>query len=208
MSSIRQYTGGSVACNGYLVEGTEGNYIAIDAPEGMAAWVQRTLPPGGKLTHLLLTHQHFDHVQDAALLQKCTGCRIVAQAAYSPLLTLETAAAAWGIPPVPPFRTDDVLGNHSGVATWAGMEWKYYSIPGHATDGAAYYWEAEEALFVGDILFAGSVGRTDFPGGSMAQLVRGIRSHLLPLPPSTAVYSGHGPATFIGEEQLNNPYIC
>ena len=63
-------------------------------------------------------------------------------------------------------------------------------------------------LFVGDILFAGSVGRTDFPGGSMSTLIRGIREQLMPLPPHTTVNSGHGPSTTIGEEQLNNPYIC
>ena len=82
------------------------------------------------------------------------------------------------------------------------------NVPGHAPDGVAYLLKNEACVFVGDILFAGSVGRTDFPGGSMAQLVRGIRTHLLSLDPHTEVFSGHGPSTSIGEELLNNPYIA
>ena len=203
---IQVYTGGSVGCNGYLIEGT-GGYVAVDAPLGMAAWVQRQLPEGAKLTHLLLTHQHFDHVEGAAELKERTGCRIVAVAPYSRKLTLEEAAGAWGLPPVDPYEVDEVLGTAPRKADWAGMEWEVFPIAGHATDGAAYYLPGDDELFVGDILFAGSVGRTDFPGGSMSTLVRGIQEHLMPLPPQTTVNSGHGPASTIGEEQLNNPYI-
>ena len=204
---IQVYTGGSVGCNGYLIEGSKG-YVAVDAPLGMAAWVQRQLPAGAKLTHLLLTHQHFDHVEGAAELKERTGCRICAVAPYSRTLTLEEAAGAWGLPPIPPYEVDEVLGTAPRKADWAGLEWKIFPIAGHATDGAAYYLPGDDELFVGDILFAGSVGRTDFPGGSMSILVRGIQEHLMPLPPQTTVNSGHGPASSIGEEQLNNPYIC
>ena len=204
---IQVYTGGSVGCNGYLIQGNDG-YVAVDAPMGMADWVCRQLPEGAKLTHLLLTHQHFDHVEGAAELQRRTGCTIHAVAPYSKTLTLEEAVGAWGLPPVEPYTVDDVLGTAPRKTTWAGMEWQILPIAGHATDGAAYYLAEEDEVFVGDILFAGSVGRTDFPGGSMSTLVRGIREHLMPLPPHTTVNSGHGPASSIGEEQLNNPYIC
>ena len=175
---------------------------------GMADWVLRQLPEGAKLQHLLLTHQHFDHVEGAAELKQRTGCCIHAVAAYSKTLTLELAAASWGLPPVAPYVVDDVLGTAPRQADWGGLEWKIFPISGHAMDGAAYYLPGDDELFVGDILFAGSVGRTDFPGGSMSSLVRGIREHLLPLPPQTTINSGHGPASSIGEEQLNNPYIC
>ncbi len=204
---IKVYTGGSVGCNGYLIEAGN-DYIAIDAPMGMADWVLRTMPEGARLTDLLLTHQHFDHVEGAAELKQRTGCRIHAVAAYSKTLTLEQAAASWGLPPVAPYIVDDVLGTAPRKAEWGGLQWQVFPIAGHAPDGAAYYLAADDELFVGDILFAGSVGRTDFPGGSMSALVRGIREHLMPLPPHTTVNSGHGPATTIGEEQLNNPYIC
>ncbi len=204
---IQKYTGGPVACNAYLIHGAEG-YVAVDAPLGFADWVHERLPEGAELTELILTHQHFDHVQDAARLQQLTGCRICAHSPYSPELTLEQAARAWGITPPAPFTVDDVLGSTRRTAHWGGLHWQLYSIPGHAPDGMAYGLESEQYLFVGDILFAGSIGRTDFPGGSHATLVRGIREQLLGLAPATEVYSGHGPSTSIQEELLNNPYLC
>lgn len=207
VSRIQMYTGRSMGCNAYLIEGPEG-YVLVDAPEGAAAWLASRLPEGARLLHLLITHQHFDHVADAAEIQQRFACCIHAHSAYSPALTLEEFGAAWGVPPVAAFRADDAFGSGKSKADWGGLNWEIYHIPGHAPDGVAYLLREEGCVFVGDILFAGSVGRTDFPGGSMAQLVRGIRSHLTPLDPHTEVYSGHGPSTTIGEELLNNPYIA
>ncbi len=204
---IQQYTGGPVACNAYLIRG-EAGYVAVDAPLGFADWVQAHLPEGAKLVTLLLTHQHFDHVQDAARLQQLTGCRICAHSPYSPDLTLEVAARAWGIEPPAPFKVDELLGSMRATANWGGFSWQLYAIPGHAPDGMAYGLETVPCLFVGDILFAGSIGRTDFPGGSHAELVRGIREKLMVQEPATTVYSGHGPSTTLQEEMLNNPYLC
>ncbi len=204
---IQKYTGGPVACNAYLIRG-EAGYVAVDAPLGFANWVTQHLPEGATLTELVLTHQHFDHVQDAARLQELTGCRLCAHSAYSPELTLEAAARSWGITPPAPFRVDDTLGDKRGEANWGGLNWQLYAIPGHAPDGMVYGLKNEGCLFAGDILFAGSIGRTDFPGGSHATLVRGIQDKLLILPPTTIVHSGHGPSTSIQEELLNNPYLC
>lgn len=200
------YTGGPVACNAYLLEGADG-YLLVDAPAGTAAWLQKHLPAGAVLKHLLITHQHFDHVQGAADVQKLTGCTIHAAMPYSTALTLEDMAGGWGMPPVKPYIVDDAFGAADRSADWGGLNWKIFSIPGHAVDGAAYYAADSGELFVGDILFAGAVGRTDFPNGSMSALVRGIRSKLLPLPPETRVYCGHGPATTVGEEAAENPYL-
>lgn len=203
---IQVYTGGPVMCHGYLIAAPEG-YIAVDAPAGFAAWVSTRLPEGKKLTDLLLTHQHFDHVQDVAELQRRTGCRVHAAAAYSRNLTLETLAGGAGwIPAVEPFTVDEVLPCDC-ERTWAGLNWQVYSIPGHSADGLAYGLPAEKMVFVGDILFAGSIGRTDLPGGSQSQLVRGINAKLMVLSPETEVFSGHGPGTFLQEEELNNPWL-
>lgn len=207
VSEIQIYTGRSMGCNAYLIKGTEG-YVLVDAPEGAATWLARTLPAGARLEHLLITHQHFDHVEDAAAIQERFGCRIHAHSACSPALTLEEIGAGWGVPPVTHFHVDDVFGSGKNKADWGGLSWEIYHIPGHAPDGVAYLLKQEECVFVGDILFSGSVGRTDFPGGSLSQLVSGIRAHLTRLDPHTVVYSGHGPSTTIGEELLNNPYIA
>ncbi len=203
---IRIYTGGPAACNAYLIKGRDG-YVAVDAPLGFADWVLKRLPEGAKLTDLLITHQHFDHVDDAARLHKLTGCRIHAHSPYSKALTLEEAARAWGIEPPLPFVVEDAFGSSLASADWGGLKWTLHHIPGHSPDGMAYQLADEELLFVGDILFAGSIGRTDFPGGSMAELVRGIREKLMVQEPATRVYSGHGPYTSLQEEMLNNPYV-
>ncbi len=205
-TDIQVYTGGSCACNGYLVKAPNG-YVAIDAPEGMAAWVAKKLPSGARVTDLLITHQHFDHVQGAAELAAATGCNIHACMPYSTALTLEDSVGRlWG-ERVPPFRVDDAFGTACTQAEWGGLRWSIHHIPGHSPDGVAYELQEEECIFCGDILFAGAVGRTDFPGGSMSSLVRGIREKLLTRPHTTAVYSGHGPSTTLGEETLNNPYL-
>lgn len=203
----RTYTGGPVSCNGYLLQGADGTFTAVDAPLGMADWVQRVLPAGAELAHLLLTHQHFDHVQGAAALQKLTGCTIHAPFAMSDELTLAAVARQWGLPPIEPY-TVDTFGAAQTEATWSGLRWQLYFIPGHSVDGMAYGIAEEEILFTGDILFAGAVGRSDFPGGSARDLVRGIREKLLPLPDTTRVCCGHGAPTTIGEEKMQNPYIA
>ncbi len=203
---VRIYTGGPAACNAYLIKGSTG-YVAVDAPLGFADWVCKRLPEGATLTDLLITHQHFDHVQDAARLRELTGCRIHAHSAHSRELTLEDAAGRWGIEPPAPYHVDDAFGSSLTSADWGGLAWTLHHIPGHSPDGMAYHLAEKELLFVGDILFAGSIGRTDFPGGSMSTLVRGIREKLMVLEPATRIYSGHGPFTSIQEEMLNNPYL-
>ncbi len=80
-------------------------------------------------------------------------------------------------------------------------------VPGHSPGSMAFYSEENAVVFAGDVLFRGSIGRTDLPGGDYAQLIRSIQENLLPLPDSTLVYSGHGPSTTIGYEKLNNPYL-
>lgn len=204
--ALRTYTGGPLACNGYLLEGADGSFVAVDAPLGMAEWVQRVLPAGAKLGHLLLTHQHFDHVQGAAELRRLTGCAIHAPFAMSDELTLAAVARQWGLPSIEPYEVD-AFGTAQTTADWGGLRWQLYFIPGHSRDGMAYGLADEELLFTGDILFSGAVGRTDFPGGSSFSLLHGIREKLMPLPETTRVCCGHGPATTIGEEKLQNPYI-
>lgn len=204
---MEKYTGGELMCNGYLLPGKEGEYVAVDAPAGFAAWVQSKLPTGARLAHLLLTHQHFDHIQDAAALQAATGCKVHACMAHDPSLTLADHAIQWGIAPPAAFTVQDVLGEQDSEAAWGGLRWQAFHVPGHSPDSVVYYLPESALLFTGDVLFAGSIGRTDLPGGSMNRLLSGIRSKLLPLPPQVAVLPGHGPASDMQEESLNNPFI-
>ena len=199
---ITTYTGGFAETNGYLIETPDGNLV-IDAPEGIAEWLAGK---GVRVDDVLLTHQHYDHVLDAAALQD-GGARLHAFAAYSTDLTLENLARSWGLPvALAPYRIDAVL-DVSQPLRLAGLEFALAHIPGHAADAVTFYLAAEGILFSGDTLFAGSIGRTDLPGGSTQMLLDGIARYLLPLPPTTKVLSGHGPATTIAREAAGNPFL-
>lgn len=199
---ITSYTGGYTQTNGYLVETPDGNFL-VDAPEGIAAWIARQ---GVRVDDVLLTHQHYDHVMDAAALQ-AQGSRLHAFAPYSTELTLEAYASGWGLPvSVDPYQIDSLLAIDQPFRL-AGQVMALAHIPGHALDAVTFYLADHGVLFSGDTLFASSIGRTDLPGGSTSQLVGGINRHLLTLPPETRVLSGHGPATTIGKEAQRNPYL-
>jgi glyoxylase-like metal-dependent hydrolase (beta-lactamase superfamily II) len=199
---ITPFTGGFVQTNGYLVETADGNFL-IDAPEGIAEWIEEK---GVRVDDVLLTHQHYDHVVDAAALQRA-GSKLHAFAPYSTELTLEAAARAWGMPiSVEPYQIDSLLDTAQPLRL-AGMEIQLAHVPGHATDAVTFHLPDAGILFSGDTLFAGSIGRTDLPGGSTRQLLDGIARHLMTLPPETRVLSGHGPATTIGREAVGNPYL-
>jgi glyoxylase-like metal-dependent hydrolase (beta-lactamase superfamily II) len=199
---ITSHTGGFTQTNGYLIETPDGNLL-IDAPEGVADWLDQK---GVRVDDVLLTHQHYDHVLDAAALQG-RGARLHAFAPYSTELTLEDAARAWGMPvSVETYHIDSLLETGQPLKL-AGLEIYVAHVPGHATDGVIFHLPADGIVFSGDTLFAASIGRTDLPGGSTRQLLDGIARHLLTLPPDTRVFSGHGPATTIGEEAAGNPFL-
>jgi hydroxyacylglutathione hydrolase len=199
---ITPYTGGFVQTNGYLVETPDGNFL-VDAPEGIADWIAEK---GVRVDDVLLTHQHYDHVVDAAAL-RAMGARLHAFAPYSTELTLEAAARAWGMPiSVPPYQIDSLLEIDRPLRL-AGLEISLAHVPGHATDAVTFHIADAGVVFSGDTLFAGSIGRTDLPGGNTKQLLDGIDRHLMTLPPETRVLSGHGPATTIGREAAGNPYL-
>ncbi len=204
---VSKYTGGCAACNGFLLRGKNA-YVAVDAPQGFAAWVLKHMPRGARLSELIITHQHFDHVEDAARLKMLTGCRICAHSPYSAELALEEKAImCYGINPITPFEVDEVLGAERREANWGGLDWQLYHVPGHSPDGMAFGLAESRQLFTGDILFREGIGRPDLPGGNLKQLLTGIREKLMVLDPETVVYCGHDHETTIQHELLNNAYI-
>jgi glyoxylase-like metal-dependent hydrolase (beta-lactamase superfamily II) len=204
MMEISGFTGGMASTNGYLIR-SAGKYWVVDAPEGMAGWLrgQRV-----KVDALLLTHQHYDHVQDAAEIQREHGAPLLAWAPYSKDLTLELLLQKFmGLPlSVPAFGVDQLLQGRGEIEV-CGVKLKLEHIPGHSTDSVVFISQEERTVFGGDVLFAGSIGRADFPGGDMELLINGIREKLLVLPEDFEIYPGHGPATTIGEERFNNPFL-
>ena len=198
------YTGGFVQTNGYVIPLDDGTVCVIDAPSGISGWLAgRNL----RASHLLLTHQHYDHVEDAATLQK-DGARVHAWAAYSKLLTLEDFGRSWGMPiQVEPFTVDEVLEGKEALE-WPGVSFSLAHVPGHALDAVNFHCAREAVVFCGDTVFAGSIGRTDLPGGNHDLLIGGISRHVLGLPPETRLFPGHGPDTSVGREAKSNPYLA
>jgi len=201
---VSTHCGGFCQTNGYLIETTEGS-VAIDAPEGMFNFCkQRDCKPTG----LLLTHQHFDHIENVSLFQEA-GVRVYASAPFSPELQLTDLAAKWGIPlTCPEFSVDEVFTAETGPIKINGIEFEPIPVPGHSPDSFVFHVALFQKLFSGDTLFAnGGLGRTDFPHGDGALLLRSIREQILSLPEDTVVLPGHGPPTTIGREVSINPYL-
>ncbi len=199
---ITTYTGGFVQTNSYLIETPDGNLL-IDAPEGVTEWIASR---GVRVDDVLLTHQHYDHVTDAAKMKE-SGARLHALEDYSKDLTLESMARGWGMPILVTTYQIDRHFMMGEPLKLAGLEISLAQVPGHSSDSVTFHLADHGVVFSGDTLFAGSIGRTDLPGGSTTQLLDGIAKHLMSLPPETKVLPGHGPGTTIGEELRENPYL-
>lgn len=204
MSEITTYTGGIAATNGHLLA-LQGGNVLVDAPDGITAWLKKN---NVHIDVLILTHQHFDHVLDAAAVKAQYGCPVYAFAPFSRDLTLERlyGAVTGSSISVPEFVVDEIIEGKDTIEA-AGETWKLYHVPGHSPDSVCFHLEAQNLLFGGDVLFLDGVGRTDFPGGSTQQLLSGIEEKLFPLPDATRVFPGHGDNTTIGRERLENPFL-
>ncbi len=158
-----------------------------------------------QLKYIINTHGHFDHVGANKALKDQSGVPILIHKADAPLLAqLSASAAVWGmqIDNSPP--ADRLLEDGDQI-TFGQITLEVIHTPGHSLGGISLY--TPKDLFVGDILFAGSIGRTDFPGGDYDQLIAGVRKRLFVLGDDVHVYPGHGPATTIGQEKRFNPFF-
>lgn len=160
-----------------------------------------------KPVRLLNTHGHFDHLMGNLFVEKTWGLKTEIHKEDNYLVeNASNQSLMFGMsmskPPLPGsfFEDGDVL-------TFGNSLLKVIYVPGHSPGGVAFYSEADKLLIAGDILFQGSVGRTDLPKGNHQQLITGIKEKLLILDPDTKVYCGHGPETTIGEEKSFNQFL-
>lgn len=199
---------GLLQANCYLVYADASEAaLAID-PGGPTASVLAALAQSQKrLTHILLTHAHFDHIGGVAELVKATGAALGLHAADRPLLEQRGRAREFGlsIPPSPP---PDFLIAAAQALEIGAMSLEALFVPGHTPGHLAFHLPEAQAVFTGDVLFQQGIGRTDLPGGDYDALMHSIREVLFALPDDTLVYPGHGPSTTIRDEKRFNPFVA
>lgn len=186
----------------------ESNKTLIVDPGESAQVVQIIKQFGLNPEAILLTHGHLDHVGGVAdLLKKYPELKVYGPSVEDePLLnTLAQQAQAFGIESSGNFSTEYVKDGQV-LQLFDDASFQVLFTPGHTPGGVCYYCKEENFVLVGDTLFAGSVGRTDFPGGSFPVLLNSIRTKLFTLPDDTEVFCGHGEDTTIGTEKATNPY--
>ena len=200
--NLLTYTGGFVDTNGYLLVRDDQSCVIIDAPAGIAAFARDN---GLTPTHLLLTHQHFDHVDDVAALRE-SGARVCAFREYAPDIIMQDRVREMGLPvDITPYVVDEILEETTKLEI-GELTFDIAHVPGHSPDSICFHLASESFLFAGDTLFNGSIGRTDLPGGNHDQLLDSIHEKLYILPGLTTVFPGHGPQTSIDREKAINPF--
>jgi len=160
-----------------------------------------------KVSRILLTHAHIDHIGGVRDLQDATGAPVSLHPGDRHMVTQVSAQAALlGLPAPRGFEFASEL-DDGGAFQLSAIEFRVLHTPGHTPGGCCFWIPSENRLIAGDTLFRESVGRTDLPGGDTEQLMRSIHSKLLPLPGETIVVPGHGPNTTIAHERGHNPFL-
>jgi hydroxyacylglutathione hydrolase len=204
MLPIHTFALGPLQTNCYLVA-HKGRALVVDPGGDPDIVLQFAATKKLQIQRILNTHLHFDHLYGNQALHSATGALISVPEKDVPLLASGLGSGNYmGLPKVDTFAYETITeGEHSFI----GLQCRALFTPGHSPGSLSYYFPELNAVFVGDVLFSGSIGRTDFFGGDLETLLASVRTRLFSLPPGTAVYPGHGPATTILEEQRSNPYF-
>jgi len=203
---VDQLSLGPIGTNCYIVRAETGSSEAVVVdPSGDATEIRLTLARlGSQCAAILVTHGHFDHLLGVAELAEGTGAAVHMPDGERMLLESPQGVTPVGL--TLRAHTPEVVLAGGEMLEVAGIAFDVLSVPGHSPAHVAYH--ADGALFSGDVLFAGSVGRTDLPGADWDTLLGSIRMLVDTLPPETAVYPGHGPITTLGAELTRNPFLA
>jgi hydroxyacylglutathione hydrolase len=203
---VDQLSLGPIGTNCYIVRAETGSSQAVVVdPSGDATEIRLTLAQlGAQCAAILVTHGHFDHLLGVADLAEGTGAPVHIPEGERMLLESPQGVTPVGL--TLRAHTPEVVLAGGELLEVAGITLDVLPVPGHSPAHVAYH--ADGALFSGDVLFAGSVGRTDLPGADWDTLLASIRKLVDTLPPETAVYPGHGPITTLGDELARNPFLA
>ena len=205
---VRMFTVGMVAENCFIfrADGSERGLIVDpgDEPDRLLHAVEQL---GLSIEAVLLTHTHFDHIGAVAPVARATGAPVYCPQPERHVLADIMSYVPWpGFGPFESYEADETLRGGERLEL-AGLEIDVILTPGHSPGHVSYSIPSEQALFSGDVLFQGSVGRTDLPGGDWPTLARSIATLIETLPPDTRVYPGHMGLTTLGREQATNPFL-
>ncbi len=210
---INHYVVGMVQTNCYVVINDETKECFIIDPGASGKQLAEKIRQDGlEPVAVLLTHGHFDHAGAAKTLKDEFDISVYAHEAEADTLKDPQKNVSWMVNCKESYEADIFLKDEE-IIKLAGFDIKVLHTPGHTEGGCCYYIAEEDVVFTGDTLFAGSVGRTDFPGGSMSQIVRSVQEKLLTLNEAgnletdIMVYPGHNDPTTIETERMENPYL-
>jgi hydroxyacylglutathione hydrolase len=205
---LETFAVGPLQCNCTILGDEEaGEAIVIDPGDEVSRIHRRLASLGLKLKQILVTHAHIDHVGGALKLKRLTGAPILLNENDLPLLKMMEMQAGWVGVETPETAPPDADLSDGIVVGLERFPATVLHTPGHTQGSVCLHFAPLNMLIAGDTLFAGSIGRTDLPGGNSRQIIDSIHSRLLSLPEETRVLPGHGPATTIGDERSSNPFL-
>ncbi len=209
MLEVVSFTLGPAQTNAYLVADSETRDAAVIDPswDGLVI-LEAAQKRGWRIAHLWYTHAHFDHIGGAgAIADALNPLPLVALHPNDHVLWRSGGGGALFGFDIDPGPEPTIDFTHGQILKLGSVEFEVRFTPGHTTGHCILYVPSAGICFCGDLIFAGSVGRTDFPGGSWEQLVESIKSQVFTLPDDTRLLSGHGPETTVGEEKRSNPFV-
>jgi hydroxyacylglutathione hydrolase len=199
---------GPLQCNCSVVgDETTREAVVIDPGDDIEDVIAVVRKHNLQVKQIVITHAHIDHVGGAMKLRAATGAPILLnQNDYALLKMLDVQASWLGMASPGKVEIDQSVGQADQIKAGA-LTAEVIHTPGHTEGSVCLYFSAEKKLIAGDTLFAGSIGRTDLPGGSFEKIIRSLHEKVLALPDETIVVPGHGPLTTIGEERESNPFL-
>ena len=200
---------GPIQTNSYLVmnKASKKGFVIDAGPDSYQIVVEEAEKNGVEIEAVIITHPHWDHILDIHLYVKA-GIPVYAHKSAVNLIedpALQKSMAIEGLE-FHPGKVDKLI-DHNEEISIAGIELEIRNTPGHCPGSVIINCQSSLCCFTGDVIFDGSVGRTDFPGGSMDTLMESIREQVYTLPDDTILYPGHGSSTLVGKEKIGNPFV-